>query len=319
MSKEVNGTKPENKTWKLIAPIVVLVVICFVSTTALAFTNQATAPVILEAQAKARDAAMQVVLPGGADFKLIEGLTGLPETVLPEIYEAGNGSGYVIFVNGKGFGGAMNGIFGIDADGKITGTKVLVHAETEGIGTKVVGDGSPFQQQLLGMTDTAGIQATSGASVSSNAVKAMVEDAFNTYTIITGGTVEVKIPTAPESLTDAVMAQYYQAAAFTEVPGGRVSDAGTVVYASQPGMLGDVKVAVLFDPADKILGITVDAMNETPELGTKCGEPAFTDLFAGVASADEVAAISGATITSDAVKTAVNAAIANLATVKGAV
>ncbi|MEG1879410.1 MAG: FMN-binding protein [Pseudoflavonifractor sp.] len=317
MSKEVKAAKPENKTWKLIAPIVVLVVICFVATTALAFTNQATAPVILEAQVKAAEAALKVVLPEGSDFAPVEGTAGLPANIA-KVNKAGNDAGYVFEVKGKGFGGDITAAIGIGPDGKITGSKVLVHAETEGIGTKVVGDGSPYQAQLIGMSDTSGIEATSGASVSSNAVKTMVEDALNAYTVITGGTVEVKIATAPESLTDAVMAQYYQAAAFTEVPGGRISDAGTVVYGCQRGMESDVKVAVLFDAADKILGITVDAMNETPDFGTKCGEPAFTDLFAGITSADEVDGISGATVTSDAVKTAVNAAIANLATVKGA-
>lgn len=318
MSKEVKAAKAENKTWKLFAPIVVLVSICFVITAALALANQATAPVILAAQAKARDEAMQVVLTDGTDFKLMEGLTGLPANVLPEVYEAGNGAGYVLFVNGKGFGGDMNAIFGITPDGAIAGSKVLVHAETEGIGTKVVSDNSPFQQQLIGMTDTAGIQATSGASVSSAGVKAMVEDALNAYTIITGGTVAAKEYTQPESLTDAVLAQYYGAAAFTDVVNGKVSSDGTVVYAAAQGMESEVRVAVLFDKGDKVLGITVDALDETEGIGTQCADPAFTDLFKGISSADEVDGISGATVTSSAVKTAVDTAIANLATVKGA-
>lgn len=310
--------KTENKTMKLLAPIIVLVAICLVITAALAFTNAATAPVIAAAEQKARDESMQVVLPEGAEFAMIEGLTDLPEGVLPEIYEAGNGAGYVIFVTGKGYGGDMSIIVGLSADGKIAGTKVLTQNETAGIGSNVVNDGSDYQKQLIGMSDTSGIQATSGATVSSNGMKNALQAVFDAYTIITGGTVEVIAAARPANFTDDVLAGYFPGAAFTEVPGGMVSDAGTVVFAAEPGMMGDVPVAVCFDPSGAIVGVSVDASSETPGLGDLCAEPSFTDKFIGAASGDEVDAISGSTMTSNGVKAGVNAAIANLETVKGA-
>lgn len=314
MSKQ----KKENKVWTLLAPIVVLVAICLVITAALAFTNAATKPVIAEAEQRAKDASMQVVLPEGTGFEMLEGLEGLPENVLPQIYKASNDAGYVIFVTGKGFGGDMSIIVGFSADGKITGTKVLTHAETAGIGTKVVDDGSPYQQQLVGMSDTSGIQATSSATVSSNGMKAALESAFEAYTIASGGTVEVKVAEAPATLTDDVLATVYGGAAFTDVPGGKVSDAGTVVYAGEAGMMGPVPVAVCFDAEGKILAVVADTSAETPDYGQPLGENGYLDGFVGVASGDEVDAVSGATITSDAIKGGVNAAIANLETVKGA-
>lgn len=308
--------KRENVMWKLLGPVVVLAGICLVVTTALAFANEATAPIIKAAEQAKADAAMQVVLSDGSDFQAVEGVD-LPAAVT-DARRAGNGAGYVFTVEAKGFGGAMSVMVGLDGDGKITGTQVITHAETQGIGSKVVEDGSPFQQQLVGMGDTSGIQATTGASVSSKAMSDAVQAAFDAFTVISGGTVEVKAAEKPVSLTDAVLDGYYPGASFTEVPGGMTAPEGTVVYAAAFGMESEVRVAVLFDADDQILGITVDAQDETAGLGTLCADPEFTDRFAGVSSADEVDAQSGATITSNAVKDAVNAAIANLKIIKGA-
>lgn len=310
------GKKAENKTWKLLAPIVVLSCICLVITGALAYANQITAPVIKAAEQAKAEAAMKVVLPEGSDFQDLTGVT-LSENVA-SAKKAGNDAGYVFTVISKGFGGDISTMIGMDPDGKITGTQVITNAETQGIGSKVVENNSAFQQQLVGMSDTSGIQAVSGATISSKALTAAMQTAFDAYTVISGGTVEKKVATRPETLTDEVLQQYYPGVAFTEVPGGMTSDAGAVVFGIADGMESEIKVAVLFNADGKVLGVTVDAMNETEDYGTQCGEKAFTDLFAGITNADEVDGISGATVTSDAVKTAVNDAIANYETVKGA-
>lgn len=308
--------KGGNKTWMLLAPVVVLACICLVVTAALAGANQLTAPIIKAALQEKADAALQVVLPEGSDFADVP-LEGLPE-IVTAAKQAGNGAGFVFTMDAKGFGDTpINVMVGLDANGKVVGTYVVSHTETSGIGTKVVDEGSDFQKQLVGMGDTSGIVATSGATFSSKGMTDAVQAAFDAYIIANGGTVEVKAAARPETLTDEVLAEVYPGASFTEVPGGLVSDAGVVVFAEGSGM-GDVPVAVFFDPSGAILGINVDATHETPGLGTLCGEADFTDRFKGVSSGDEVDGISGSTITSDAVKSAVNDAIANYETVKGA-
>ena len=315
MSKQ----KKENKVWTLLAPVVVLVSICLVITAALAATNAATAPVIAKAEQDAKDASMQVVLPEGSGFEMLEGLEGLPESVLPQIYKASNDAGYVIFVTGKGYGGDMSIIVGLSADGKIVGTKVLTQNETAGIGSNVVSDGSAFQQQLPGMSDTGGIQATSGATVSSNGMKNALQAVFDAYTIITGGKVEAKLSTKPATLTDKVIEKYLPGAALTEVEGGQVSDAGVIVYGEAQGMESVVHVAVFFDNDKNILGISADTLSETEYIGDVVGQnEAFTDSFIGAADVGSIEAVSGATVTSGAVKDAVKMAIANFDTVKGA-
>ncbi len=309
--------KKENSSWALIAPIVVLVLIGAVVTGALALTNKVTAPIIAEQQAKAAEAAKQVVLPNGSDFSAAESLEGLPSAVTA-VDVAGNGAGFVITTTTKGFGGDIQAMFGIDANGAITGSKVLVQGETEGIGSKVVSDGSPFQTQLVGMTDAANIQATSGATVSSNAMTNAVKAVFDAYIILNGGTVEAPVYTAPANLTDDdVSALLPGVSSITEVVGGKVTDKGTVVYAAAEGFGGGmVNVAVFFDESDAIVGLVVDASTQTPGIGTMAVEPAYLEQFVGVTSSDAVDVCTGATYTSTAIKDAVNIAIGNLAAVK---
>lgn len=97
---------------------------------------------------------------------------------------------------------------------------------------------------------------------------------------------------------------------------------GYVVAATSPnGYGGDIQVAVGITKDGKLTGMEVISNAETAGLGSKCTEPEFKDQFAGKnastiafsktgASADnEIDAISGATITTNAVTEAVNAAI----------
>ena len=310
--------KTENKMWKLLAPVVVLVAICLVVTTALAFTNAATAPVIAAAEAAKADQAKQVVLPSGSDFQKLEDLTGLPENVT-EVSVAGNGAGYVVSVKTKGFGGDMSVMVGVGADGKIGGTQVITHNETEGIGSKVVANDSAFQQQIVGLSDSAAIESVSGATVSSKAMVNAVQTALDACVILGGGTVEVKVAPKPAALTSAVMEQYFPGVAFTEVEGGQVSDAGTIVYGEAQGMESVVGVAVFFDPSGAVLGVVADTLDETEYIGDVVGQNEdFMNSFKGVTDVDAIDAVAQATITSTAVKDAVKQAMANLELVKGA-
>ena len=84
---------------------------------------------------------------------------------------------------------------------------------------------------------------------------------------------------------------------------------------------GAVKVSVGLDADGVIAGVGIREINDTPALGLKAKEPDFLNQYTGKqvdslvvtktgASADnEIDSISGATITSDAVTNAVNAAL----------
>lgn len=100
---------------------------------------------------------------------------------------------------------------------------------------------------------------------------------------------------------------------------------GFVVAAVSPsGYGGDVSVAVGIDEkTDKLTGFSVLSNSETAGLGARCTEDAFTSQFKGKsassieyvkgggASGDtQIDAISGATVTTNAVTEAVNSALA---------
>ena len=75
------------------------------------------------------------ILPGGDGFE--DAGVGSSATV-PAVIKTSNDAGYVINAIGKGYGGDMSVLIGLDNDGKITGVKVYEMAETPGIGTKLL-------------------------------------------------------------------------------------------------------------------------------------------------------------------------------------
>lgn len=294
-----------------VMPIAVLTIICLVITTALAFTEQATTPIIEQTEKANAEIARKEVLPAADGFELLE-LEGLPEGVV-EVYGSTNGTGTVVIAEGKGYGGTMRIIVGIDADGKITGSKVLAHGETAGLGSKVAEP--KFLSQFPGQDDTlGGVSAIGGATISSRCFIGAVEKAFAAQKIAQGGTVE-----NPIGLTETKLAQYYPDATFKEVAGGiQCGGAGNVVFGTSKGYGGDLTVAVLFDGSDNVLGVVLDKSAETEGLGTRVAEEAFTSQFVGKTSSDGIDNIAGATVSSKAFKAAFDAAVANLAAVKGA-
>ncbi len=86
------------------------------------------------------------------------------------------------------------------------------------------------------------------------------------------------------------------------------------------GYGGPIDMMVGIDNNNKITGISITSFQETPGLGAKAKEAGFKEQFkgkerllkvikSGKAKEDEVTAISGATMTSDAITLAVNTAL----------
>ena len=97
---------------------------------------------------------------------------------------------------------------------------------------------------------------------------------------------------------------------------------GYVFSAVPKGYGGEIKITVGVDAAQKISGVSIGENKETPGLGTKAAEPDFIAQYQGKdgqkalqvvkrapAAGNEIQAISGATITSKAVTSAVQAAL----------
>ncbi len=92
--------------------------------------------------------------------------------------------------------------------------------------------------------------------------------------------------------------------------------AGYVITGSSKGYGGDVPVMVAINADGVIEAIQVMDNDETPGVGKKVMESSFTDLFKGKTGSSEVAGVSGATYSSNAVFTVVDSAMAAYQTVK---
>lgn len=180
---------------KYVAPIVVLVAICLVITAALAATYGVAKPIIDENAIKKANEARAELLPAADTFTEYTGELTVEEkdkVYVQDCYVADNGSGMVITVVTKSFGGALTEMIGIDSNGAITGVKVTDHADTPGLGTKA--HDPKHLKQYQGLTeltstsakDDASVTHITGATISSNAVHYGIYCALDQYKAMGG-------------------------------------------------------------------------------------------------------------------------------------
>ena len=136
----------------------------------LAFVNELTAGRIDELTRQKAEQAMREVLPA-QDYTPLD--AALPQGVT-EAYRAGD-DGYVVRVAPNGFGGAIDLMVGVRADGTVNGVAVIAHSETASLGAnctreefraQYAGGAGPFAVGQDGGT----IEALTGATVTSRAV-----------------------------------------------------------------------------------------------------------------------------------------------------
>ena len=169
-----------NNTFKeYVAPIVVLVAICLVITTALAATYGVAKPIIDDNAKKTADKTRTELLPAADKFTEFDGdlvVLEKDKVFVEDCFVADNKEGIVVTVKTKSFGGLLTEMVGIDKNGAITGVKVVDHADTPGLGTKAhdpkhlkqyKGKAELVDQDIK--KDTS-INAVTGATISSNGV-----------------------------------------------------------------------------------------------------------------------------------------------------
>ena len=168
-----------------------LTAISLVVAALLGFVNSITKDKIAAIDAENTRVAMSAVAPEGSEFgdkmELSEAaITAASDNggKLVELYPVtldGAAAGYVMKISASGSQGSIVMMVGVDADKAITGISVVSHAETSGIGTKVVGNepnaaGVPVLDQFQGMSGAGtlvvgkNITAISGATVSTKGI-----------------------------------------------------------------------------------------------------------------------------------------------------
>lgn len=142
-----------------------------------------TSGTILRRTAEAEQAVMESVSP--ADITAFSQLPFDP-AMADDMYAAWRGStlaGYCVTVTADGFGGPMELMVGVSAQGSVTGVAILSHSETPGLGGDV--DDPAFLDGFLGLSGTVrigggsnSIDGVSGATESSQAVAQGVNQAL---------------------------------------------------------------------------------------------------------------------------------------------
>ena len=194
----------------------------------------------------------------------------------------GEDAGYAFKIVAGGSQGDIEMIVGVDADLAITGISVVDAAETSGIGTKVIANeattaGTGALDQFVGKSGAGSlvvktnVDAVSGATLTSNAVFTAMDSCLAQAGTGSAGA---------EDLTD-----------------------GTYT-SSAKGCLSDVEVTVTVS-GGKVSEVAIDASGETPELGGAAAET-LADALTKAGSTNGVDAVSGATLTSEAVFTAMD-------------
>lgn len=148
-----------------------LALICVIAAALLAGMNALTKPkIIAQAQAE-EEAGLREVLPEARHFEAVK--SG-DEVLYYKAHDAdGRLIGAAFKATGKGYSSNIETMVGMLKDGTISAIKVLSQNETPGLVTQVALPG--FTGQFKGAKDMSGIQAITGATISSSAVIRSVE------------------------------------------------------------------------------------------------------------------------------------------------
>lgn len=199
----MQGSSKKQKS-DLLKLAVTLCLIAGITAALVALVNAVTAPEIARRNENKTAQSLKAVMADADSFEVYDYTGGSvtsadgKEIVIDGVWRAKRGKEYIGFcvkVSPKGYGGAIETIVGISADGTVTDTKIVSMSETSGIGTKIETD--DFLTQFKGKSTNIGgvksspskneIQTISGATKSSKAFLRGVNAALAVVSQINGG------------------------------------------------------------------------------------------------------------------------------------
>ncbi len=177
-----------NKTLKL---GITLLIISAVAAGILAFSNEATKFKIAEIELKNTQDALAGIFGEVEDYTDIEKddlakfenmqLEDEKLQAVYEIEEAGEVVGHSVTTVTNGFGGPVEIMVGFSSEGQVLGVRVLKHGETAGIGSKAAEAEFTDTFEGLPTSEEIEVETISGATITSKAVIAGVNNARNIY------------------------------------------------------------------------------------------------------------------------------------------
>ena len=173
-------------------PALVLIVICIASALLLSAINLVTGPMILERQQAETEKSLVEVLPDGKNFEKLTIDEAYPKAITAG-YKADGGFVFQTEVTGKDSGLII--LCGIDAEGKIAGTKVIADNETDTYDKNVFPLVEGTDGKYSGMTlDTFVPFLVSKATLTSSAYSEAVKACLQAFAIANGGNVDLRTP-----------------------------------------------------------------------------------------------------------------------------
>lgn len=173
----------------LIKSVIVLTVICLVISGALAVVNSFTSPIITEAAVERENASRQLVLPEAVSFEVLstDSLPAALTSAYRGLDASGQCIGYVFTSGGKGFDGTILVMTAIGIDGTIVQVSTIdVTSETATLGGQTAKES--YTSQYVGKDASLdGVDAISGATITSKAYESCVQAAFAAYDIVKEG------------------------------------------------------------------------------------------------------------------------------------
>ncbi len=178
--------------------IIALTILGLISAVLLAYVYQWTLPIITEQNLQEEEKAVFAVLPGAEDYKKIN----KDGYIFYEGFDkSGARVGVATMLEGGGFQGMITLMVGTDPEsGKIYGIRVLQHQETPGLGANITGENyqrnfvdKPFgdyqvvKRPVDQQEEPYKVEAISGATISSEKVSNIVEEAVESIKREFGG------------------------------------------------------------------------------------------------------------------------------------
>lgn len=172
----------------IINMVVCLTAVCLVCAAILGFTYNVTSEPIAQANAKALQEALSLVLPAEGEISPEPQYTDLDGTQYEYYVQTVNDSTFCWAVKStvNGFGGPLTLLVGMEENGIVHATRVLSHSETPGLGAKCQTD-TKFISQFEGFDsanrklavkkDGGDVDAITASTITSRAYTLAVENA----------------------------------------------------------------------------------------------------------------------------------------------
>lgn len=283
--------------------VITLFSVALVCSVILQFVYSYTAPKIEETRKELMLNGLQEVIDA-TEFEEI-----VPDTVWQAIDRSGKVVGIVFRVFPQGYAGSIPIMVGLGLDGVVTGVRIASAAEgmneTPGLGAKILED--DFKSQFINKTgdavlltkDGGEIDAITAATISSRAVCTGVHRGIGLYSeyVCKPFNPACVFPEA-DSFIAAIQDTLWYAIKEEDT-------VGLVLLGSTQGYADRIDYAVGMDKKQKIVELTIVYAQETPGIGDVIESAEFLEKF----KTKLPDAVSGATVSTKALITAVKTAI----------